>query len=85
MCLKLVKQIDNIDRIPINHTIFAHVVKKQTETLKKSGKEHPIKDASVCVFGEFERVQKQAHMQENPPKIDQESGLPFCVFHNDRV
>ena len=24
-------------------------------------------------------------MQENPQKIDQESGLPFCVFHNDRV
>lgn len=24
-------------------------------------------------------------MQENPPKIDPDSGLPFCVFHNDRV
>lgn len=24
-------------------------------------------------------------MQENPQKIDPDSGLPFCVFHNDRV
>ena len=24
-------------------------------------------------------------MRENPQRIDQESGLPFCVFHNDRV
>jgi hypothetical protein len=37
------------------------------------------------LFGEFERVQKEAHMQENPQKIDPDSGLPFCVFHNDRV
>lgn len=22
---------------------------------------------------------------ENPQKIDPESGLPFCVFHGDRV
>ena len=30
-------------------------------------------------------MQKEAHMQENPPRIDPDSGLPFCVFHNDRV
>lgn len=24
-------------------------------------------------------------MMENPQKIDPESGLPFCVFHGDRV
>jgi hypothetical protein len=24
-------------------------------------------------------------MQENPQKIDPDSGLPFCVFHSDRV
>lgn len=24
-------------------------------------------------------------MQENPQKMDPDSGLPFCVFHNDRV
>lgn len=24
-------------------------------------------------------------MQENPQRIDPDSGLPFCVFHNDRV
>ena len=85
MCLKLVKQLDNIDRLPINHTIFAHIVKKESEELQKQGKNHSIPNASVFLFGEFERVQKEAHMRENPQRIDQESGLPFCVFHNDRV
>lgn len=85
MCLKLVKQLDTIDRLPINHTIFAHIVEKETKALQEQGKQHAIKDASVFLFGEFERVQKEAHMQENPQKIDPDSGLPFCVFHNDRV
>lgn len=53
MCLKLVKQLDTIDRLPINHTIFAHIVKKESEVLKAEGKNHPIKDASVFLFGEF--------------------------------
>ena len=85
MCLKLVKQLDTIDRLPINHTIFAHIVQKETKMAQEQGKQHPIKDASVFLFGEFERVQKEAHMQDNPQKIDPDSGLPFCVFHNDRV
>ena len=58
MCLKLVKQLDTIDRLPINHTIFAHIVQKETKTLQEQGKQHAIKDASVFLFGEFERVQK---------------------------
>lgn len=85
MCLKLVKQLDTIDRLPINHTIFAHTVQKETQIAHQQGKQHPIKDAAVFLFGEFERVQKEAHMQENPQKIDPDSGLPFCVFHTDRV
>lgn len=85
MCLKLVKQLDNIDRLPINHSIFGHLVAKETAQAQAKGKQHPIKSASVFLFGEFERVQKEAHMRENPQRIDQESGLPFCVFHNDRV
>jgi len=24
-------------------------------------------------------------MKENPQKIDPDSGLPYCVFHPDRV
>jgi hypothetical protein len=85
MCLKLVKQIDSIDRLPINHTIYAHLVQKEGAQLQEEGKSHPVRDASVFLFGEFERVQKEAHMQDNPQKIDPDSGLPFCVFHNDRV
>lgn len=85
MCLKLVKQLDDIDRLPINHTIYTEIVKKEAEEAERHGKQYPIKNASVFLFGEFERVQKEAHMRENPQRIDQESGLPFCVFHNDRV
>ena len=85
MCLKLVKQLDTIDRLPINHTIFTHVVEKESKAALKEGRQYHIKDASVFLFGEFERVQKEAHMQENPQRIDPDSGLPFCVFHNDRV
>ena len=58
MCLKLVKQLDTLDRLPINHTIFAHLVSKETAAAQKNGKQHPIKNASVFLFGEFERVQK---------------------------
>lgn len=85
MCLKLVKQLDKIDRLPINHTIFASVVKREQERAERENRTHAIKDPAVYLFGEFERVQKEAHMQENPQKIDPDSGLPFCVFHNDRV
>ena len=58
MCLKLVKQLDNLDRLPINHTIFSHIVEKETAVAKKNGQQHPIKNASVFLFGEFQRVQK---------------------------
>lgn len=51
MCLKLVKQLDNIDRLPINHTIFAHLVSKETAEAQKNGKQYPIKNASVFLFG----------------------------------
>lgn len=58
MCLKLVKQLDNIDRLPINHTIFAHLVAKESAEAERQGRQHPVKNASVFLFGEFERVQK---------------------------
>ena len=51
MCLKLVKQLDSIDRLPINHTIFAHIVEKETKARQKQGAQHPIKDAAVWLFG----------------------------------
>ena len=58
MCLKLVKHLDNLDRLPINHTIFAELVDADIEKCKKQGVEPKIKDASKFLFVEFERVQK---------------------------
>jgi hypothetical protein len=28
MCLKLVKELDSLERLPINHTIFTYLVDK---------------------------------------------------------
>lgn len=58
MCLKLVKQIDNLDRLPINHTVFTHLVKKEQEACKTDNSNPAIKDASIYLYSEFERVQK---------------------------
>lgn len=85
MCLKLVKQLDSIERLPLNHTIFEHIVNKENAIAEKEGRTPHIRDAKVFLFGEFERVQREAHLHENPQKIDPDTGLPFCVFHPDRV
>jgi hypothetical protein len=85
MCLKLVKQLNSLERLPINHTIYAYLVEKDKEDAKKNKRLPVIHDAAKYLYGEFERVQKEAHRAENPQKIDYESGLPFCVFHPDRV
>lgn len=85
MCLKLVKHLDNLERLPINHTIFTELVNKEILRCQQLGIEPAIKDASKWLFVEFERVQKEAHMQQNPQKIDPDSGLPYCTFHGDRV
>ena len=37
MCLKLVKNIDNLDRLPVNHTIFSKLADEFKEKSKKDG------------------------------------------------
>lgn len=37
MCLKLVKHVDSIERIPLNHTIYTHLVEKDKIFCKKAG------------------------------------------------
>lgn len=85
MCLKLVKHIDSMDRLPINHTVFAHLVEKNNKKCEEENRTPIIKDASIYLYSEFEKVQKEAHRLENPTKIDPSSGIPFCVFHPERV
>ena len=63
MCLKLVKHLDSLDRLPINHTIFTELVEKDVARCKCLGIEPAIRDASKWLFVEFETVQKEAHMQ----------------------
>jgi hypothetical protein len=71
MCLKLVKYLDSLERLPINHTIFQHISQEE--------------GAARFLFSEYERVQREAHQLENPQRYDPDSGLPFCVFHSDRI
>lgn len=63
MCLKLVKHLDNLDRLPINHTIFSELVEADIKRCEQQGVDPAIKDAGKYLFVEFERVQKEAHMQ----------------------
>lgn len=58
MCLKLVKQLDSLERLPINHTIFTHLVEKEKKQCEIEKRKPAIKDASKYLFSEFERVQK---------------------------
>lgn len=81
MCLKLVKHLDSIERLPINHTIFKKLIDKENA---KEGKTSKI-DAKSMLFSEFERVQKAAYLANSVQKYDPDSGLPFCLFHPDRV
>ena len=50
MCLKLVKQLDKLERLPINHTIFTHLVEKDKNICEKSGLKPIVTDASKTLF-----------------------------------
>lgn len=77
MCLKLVKHLDSLDQLPVNHTIVATILQKTKNIPKQSTKS--------LLFSEFERAQKVALLSKAPPRFDPTSGLPFCPFHSDRV
>jgi hypothetical protein len=40
MCLKLIKHIDSIERLPVNHTIFSRLAEEQREKNQKEGNMH---------------------------------------------
>ena len=42
MCLKLVKYLDSIERLPINHTIFDHLVKRNWNNVKNKKESLPL-------------------------------------------
>lgn len=85
MCLKLVKEINSIDRLPINHTIFTELVQADIAKCKDLGIEPQILDAAKFLFSEFERVQDHKQKHDLNPGIDPDSGLPFCTSHPERV
>jgi hypothetical protein len=58
MCLKLVKYIDSIERLPINHSIYHYLAAKENEKILREGRNREMIDASKVLFSEFERVQK---------------------------
>lgn len=50
MCLKLVKHLDSIERLPINHTIFTELVEADIARCRELGIEPQIKDAGKYLF-----------------------------------
>ena len=50
MCLNLVKHLDSLERLPINHTIFQHISEKYAKNLEKENKKPPNRDASKFLF-----------------------------------
>ncbi|CAK83231.1 unnamed protein product (macronuclear) [Paramecium tetraurelia] len=89
LCLKLVKHLDSIERLPINHTIFT----KMAEEINKKSRSHggtDVIDPQQYLFTQFQQsavqAQKIRQQQQNQyPQVDPDSGLEFCEFHNDRV
>mgnify|MGYP003578112572 FL=1 len=37
LCLKLIKNVDNLDRLPVNHTIFSKMAEELKEKSRKEG------------------------------------------------
>ncbi len=58
MCLKLVKQLAKLERLPINHTIYTHLVEKDKIICAKSNIRPIVEDVSKTLFAEFEKAQK---------------------------
>jgi hypothetical protein len=75
-CLKLVKKLDGVDILPVNHTVFRRLVEAHNRSAEDKI------NAEQELFNLFDYSQKQR--AENQ-QIDKESGLPYCVVHNDRV
>ena len=77
MCLKLVKHLDSLEQLPVNHTVVAKILEKTQKVPKQA--------CRSLLFTEFERAQKSALLSKAPPRYDPTSGLPYCPFHGDRV
>ncbi|KAL4435392.1 hypothetical protein ABPG74_022875 [Tetrahymena malaccensis] len=84
MCLKLVKQIETIERLPVNHTIFHKLADQYNKKCEQNG-EGQI-DAQAVLYQQFEASQmigkqKQQSYQQQPYQYDQQQfvgpdGLP---------
>lgn len=70
MCLKLVKQLDTLERLPINHSIFEYLVEKDKQICQKTNIKPIIENAGQFLFAEFEKSQKEAHLKDKEQKID---------------
>lgn len=50
MCLKLVKQLDKLERLPINHSIYTYLVEKDKKLCEKSNIKPLVLDAAKTLF-----------------------------------
>ncbi|CAD8203671.1 unnamed protein product [Paramecium octaurelia] len=89
LCLKLIKHLDSVDRLPINHSIFTRMSNDINNKSKLHGGTEVI-DPQQYLFNQFQQSalqsQKARQQEQNThPQVDSDSGLEFCEFHTDRV
>lgn len=77
MCLKLVKNIDTVADLPINHTFYRRLEEKNNNGSVESA------DKFLCV--NFSLSGREKLHREDPPPTDEESGMKFCAFHREKV
>lgn len=77
MCLKLVKNIDAVADLPINHTFYRRLEEKNNNGSVESA------DKFLCA--NFTLSGREKLHREDPPPTDEESGMKFCAFHREKV
>lgn len=70
LCLKLIKNIETIERLPINHTIFSRLVEEYNATRKSGEKELDLKTILYTHFAQSQ--EKQSEEQEQSEEEDEE-------------
>ncbi|KRX00628.1 Armadillo-type fold [Pseudocohnilembus persalinus] len=87
LCLKLIKNIEYLERIPINHTIFTKLAEQLNEENKKQGQQELDIPQQLYSLFEASLQPPQQYYQRQPgqPNIDEETGLEFCQIHFERI
>ena len=88
MCLKLIKNIDTLDRLPVNHTIFSKMMEEKGEEFQKiTGKQGKLSDYAKISMPNRDKQQQQ--QQYIDPTLDpynvQVKGGPADPYYSNEL